>query len=240
MEKTGFIYLWYDRKNRRYYLGSHLGAEDDGYVCSSRWMRQSYKRRPSDFKRRILKKNIPKQVLKEEEYKWLQLIKNYELGKRYYNLTIALNGNGWEKGKGRSEETKKKVSEGLKRTYQNGYEPWNKGKKQTKKVKQKVSEGLKTAWKEGRCNKNSSHFKKGQTPWNKGNSEHSKNIWKNNPYAGTSKKYLIVFPDGRKDEIMNLSKYCRENKLNKTQLHKYMSNKLKKRHKGIHIERILQ
>lgn len=139
MEKTGFIYLWFDRKHKRYYLGSHLGTEDDGYICSSRWMRQSYKRRPQDFKRRILERGIAKEVLKEEEYKWLKQIKNEELGERYYNLTNILNGNGWVKGKPRSKETK-----------------------------QKVSEGLQKAWEEGRCSLNKSHFKKGQAPWNKG------------------------------------------------------------------------
>lgn len=141
MEKTGFIYIWYDRKNKKYYIGSHLGTEDDGYICSSRWMRQSYKRRPKDFKRRILQHNLPKQILKEEEYKWLKMIKKEELGKRYYNLTVALNGNGWIKGSPRSEETKKKVSEGLKR-----------------------------AWKENRITVNDSHFAKGSAPWNKGKS----------------------------------------------------------------------
>lgn len=177
MEKTGFIYLWYDRKHKKYYVGSHLGAEDDGYVCSSRWMRQSYKRRPSDFKRRILKKNIPKQVLKEEEYKWLKLIKKEELGQRYYNLTIALNGNGWEKGKSRSEETKKKISKTLK-----GNVPWNKGKTYDEEYKRKVSEGMKLAWKEGRFTKNESHFKAGGTTWNKGkkgSESHMKLLWKN-------------------------------------------------------------
>lgn len=177
MEKTGFIYIWYDRKNKKYYVGSHLGTEDDGYICSSRWMRQSYKRRPEDFKRRILQHNLPKKILKEEEYKWLSLIKNEELGKRYYNLTIALNGNGWEKGKVRSEETKQKISNTLK-----GNIPWNKGKSYSNEYKQKVSKGMKLAWKEGRCTKNDSHFKEGETSWNKdkkGSKSHMKKVWTN-------------------------------------------------------------
>ena len=28
MEKTGFIYIWYDRKRKMYYIGCHLGTED--------------------------------------------------------------------------------------------------------------------------------------------------------------------------------------------------------------------
>ena len=156
MEKTGFIYIWYDRKHKKYYIGSHLGTEDDGYVCSSRWMRQSHKRRPQDFKRRILQRNISKEVLKEEEHKWLKLIKNDELGKKYYNLTIALNGNGWEKGKERSEKTKNKVSDGAKRAWEDGRlskelcgkkgtVPWNKGKTgiYSEETKQKLRDARK-------------------------------------------------------------------------------------------------
>lgn len=139
MEKTGFIYLWRDKKRNRYYLGSHLGSENDEYICSSRWMRQAHARRPEDFKRRIIQRGIRKSVLKEAEYQWLKLIKESELGVRYYNLTRILNGNGWENGKPRSEETKKRISDGLKRAYR-----------------------------EGRASPTKSSFKKGQSPWNKG------------------------------------------------------------------------
>lgn len=58
MSKYGFVYLWFDRKHKRYYVGCHWGTEDDGYICSSQWMHQSIKYRPQDFKRRILKTNI--------------------------------------------------------------------------------------------------------------------------------------------------------------------------------------
>lgn len=85
-EKYGFVYIWFDRKHKRYYLGSHWGFENDGYICSSNWMRDSYKRRPEDFKRRILaiiKTN--REDLYEKEFTFLKLIKDEELGKRYYN-----------------------------------------------------------------------------------------------------------------------------------------------------------
>ena len=82
MQKYGFVYLWYDKKHKRYYIGCHWGYEDDGYICSSRWMRKSYKRRKNDFKRRILSRIYNRNVLIEEEHKWLQLIKSKELGKR--------------------------------------------------------------------------------------------------------------------------------------------------------------
>lgn len=73
---------------------------------------------------------------------------------------IALNGNGWERGKSRSEETKKKISETLK-----GNIPWNKGN----------SEHSKNIWKNPDFRKNQIEKKKlmwstGEFMGNKGKS----------------------------------------------------------------------
>lgn len=86
MKKYGFIYIWYDRKRKMFYLGSHWGTENDGYICSSNRMRDAYRRRPNDFKRKIIQKNISRDILSNEEHKWLQMIPDVELGKKYYNL----------------------------------------------------------------------------------------------------------------------------------------------------------
>ena len=82
----GFIYIWRDRKQNRYYIGSHVGDPSDGYVCSSSWMLQAYKKRPEDFKRRILEYVSDRERLNSREHHWLQKIKPHEMGKRYYNL----------------------------------------------------------------------------------------------------------------------------------------------------------
>jgi hypothetical protein len=51
-------------------------------------MKASYKRRPNDFKRRILKRVFTnKHDLLEAEYHYLQMIKPAELRKRYYNIS---------------------------------------------------------------------------------------------------------------------------------------------------------
>ncbi len=129
MEKYGFVYIWYDRKHKRYYIGSHWGTVDDGYICSSTWMRNSYKRRPEDFKRRIIETNLKstENTFNREGY-WLSFIKQHELGKKYYNYinrAIKQNGNISEEtkrkigkansisqlGKHHQEKTKKKISE---------------------------------------------------------------------------------------------------------------------------------
>ncbi len=92
-EKYGFVYIWYDRKHKRYYIGSHWGFEDDGYICSSNWMRHAYRRRPQDFKRRILTRYYGnRRGLYDIEQRWLDLIKPEELatGKRDTNKSTTI------------------------------------------------------------------------------------------------------------------------------------------------------
>ena len=84
---SGFVYIWFDRKHRRYYVGCHWGSIDDGYICSSSWMKRAYKHRYKDFKRRILKIiTTTRKDLFDEEQRYLHMIKDEELGKRYYNI----------------------------------------------------------------------------------------------------------------------------------------------------------
>lgn len=87
MGKYGFVYIWRDRKHSRFYVGSHWGKEDDGYICSSRWMRKARARRTGDFRRRVIERvHTCLNDLLTVEHKWLSLIKKEELGNRYYNL----------------------------------------------------------------------------------------------------------------------------------------------------------
>lgn len=83
----GFVYIWFDRRRRMFYLGSHVGRENDGYICSSSTMLAAYRERRSDFRRRIISRGEPSEIRKLEE-RWLQLIKPEELGIRYYNLKL--------------------------------------------------------------------------------------------------------------------------------------------------------
>lgn len=93
MKKYGFVYIWRDRKYNRYYIGSHWGTEDDGYVCSSSWMHHSIKNRPDDFKRRIIERVYTnRKDLYDAEYKWLSMINEDEIKIRYYNLNIKATG----------------------------------------------------------------------------------------------------------------------------------------------------
>ena len=86
-EKYGFIYVWRDKGRNRFYVGSHWGYENDGYICSSAFMRNAYNRRPNDFRRRVVSRIMSNRAdLLKEEQRWLDMIKDEELhGVRYYN-----------------------------------------------------------------------------------------------------------------------------------------------------------
>lgn len=92
-DRYGFVYIWYDKKRKMYYIGSHWGREDDGYICSSPRMRKAYKRRPDDFKRRILSKIMTdRNDLLDQEQKWFDMVK---LREKYYNLNFLTKRAWW-------------------------------------------------------------------------------------------------------------------------------------------------
>ena len=151
MEKYGFIYVWFDKKYKRYYVGRHWGHINDGYICSSRMMRQSYKRRTQDFKRRIVSYVYTnKNDLVVEEQRWLDMIKKEELNSRYYNKT-KLSSTPSTLGYNHSEETKKKIREsnrGVKRSDSTREANRQASLKQfsNEEQRQKIAEASKKMW----------------------------------------------------------------------------------------------
>lgn len=135
MEKYGFIYIWYDRKRKMYYIGSHWGSEDDGYICSSNRMRDAYRRRPDDFKRRVLLRiySNRKELLEHEEI----IIKKAERKKnKYYNLHFSTGH--WHTNEQTRLSVGQKISKAL-----TGKPSSNLGLKRTEESKQK----MRNAWK---------------------------------------------------------------------------------------------
>lgn len=174
--KYGFVYIWYDRKHKRFYLGCHWGTDDDGYVCSSRWMRKAYKRRPNDFKRRIIARiDSNRKDLLIEEHRWLEMIREEELGNKYYNIRKYHFGH-W------SLIETHAMSEKLKKAWT----PEKRQKAREKKLGERnpmkrpdvVAKRLETwnsvpraAWNKGKKtgpNPEHSERMKGRIPWNKG------------------------------------------------------------------------
>ena len=139
MEKYGFIYIWFDRKRKMFYVGSHWGAEDDGYICSSNRMRDAYRRRPQDFRRKIISNNVSRDILLEEEYKWLSLIKDDELGNKYYNLRKHKWGH-WSTDKNLRLKVGEKISQRKKGISIPKDEKWRKSLSESKKGKKLTPE----------------------------------------------------------------------------------------------------
>jgi hypothetical protein len=136
MNKYGFVYIWFDRKDRRFYIGCHWGRIEDGYVCSSPWMKRAYTHRPHDFKRKILKTNLSSRLLTyEEELRWLNMIKLNEAGKKYYNLNVR-NNEMWSKYDDHIKTIGQKISASPNRRA--NISKANKGKKRTQATKDKI------------------------------------------------------------------------------------------------------
>lgn len=144
-EKYGFIYIWYDLKKKMYYIGRHWGHENDGYICSSKKMRNAYNYRPKDFKRRIISKiytNNNDLIL--EEQKWLDMINQEECGTKYYNISLKSDAPSMLCKK-HSEETKEKMSikakgKKLSEETKEKLRMINLGKKLSEETKTKISE----------------------------------------------------------------------------------------------------
>ena len=151
-EKYGFVYIWRDRKHKRYYVGCHWGAENDGYVSSSPWLMSAFKRRPNDFKRRILQRTNNRQETFLAEQKWLNLIKDEELKVRYYNLNKRV-VDYWHQYEDKRLSIGDKISQSVKAhrntpegqaNYLAGIEK-KRGRKQTPEVIAKRTAGIKEA-----------------------------------------------------------------------------------------------
>lgn len=149
----GIVYLWRDRKRGMFYVGSHWGTEDDGYICSSKRMNKAYKRRPSDFKRRILSRvYTTKKDLLDEEYKWLSKIRADELQTKYYNVTNRKFNHWSAEEKAEVKKTiSRKTKEAMQRpdvrmNYERGFNKFletYKGKPLTDETKALISKKLK-------------------------------------------------------------------------------------------------
>ena len=147
-DKFGFVYIWFDRKRKMYYIGSHWGTENDGYICSSHRMRNAYRYRPETFKpkRIIAKIYTSRSDLFNEEQRWLDMIPDDQLGKKYYNLNKYVVSNHWSMYENMRLNVAQKISRANK-----GKSPPNKGKtniefhgaEKAAIIKQKASEASK-------------------------------------------------------------------------------------------------
>jgi len=95
--------------------------EDDGYICSSRWMKSAYGRRPGDFKRRIVERIYTcRHDLIVAEHRWLSMMDKDKLATRlhtvkerkfarYYNIVDGT-WDYWHTDEQKRKEIGKKIS----------------------------------------------------------------------------------------------------------------------------------
>lgn len=122
MNKEAFVYLWVDKKNKKFYVGYHKGTPDDGYVCSSREMKEEHRVRPDDFERIILATGSTKEMLAYEA----EVLRKHDAARNplFYNLCNG--GKDWheaawepevaERRRITSEKSKPKRIEKLRKT----------------------------------------------------------------------------------------------------------------------------
>lgn len=87
--KDSFVYVWTDHAKCMLYVGVHKGRVDDGYVCSSKYMKPEYYCRPSDFTRQIVAEGLYEDMRRLE----VAILKSINAKKdpHFYNRT---NGEG--------------------------------------------------------------------------------------------------------------------------------------------------
>jgi hypothetical protein len=85
---NSFIYKWIDKLYDKYYIGSHLGSEDDGYKFSGLDITKEYKNRSDDFYRIILSYHLVNNEyeLRNIENEYLKKL-DVENNDKYYNRT---------------------------------------------------------------------------------------------------------------------------------------------------------
>lgn len=105
VEKEAFVYCWTDHKTNKLYVGSHKGSTNDGYICSSKIMKEQYNERPEDFTRQIIAEGKYEDIRKLES-KILDIV-DARLNEDFYNQH---NGNGDFYLKGHSVQARKKIS----------------------------------------------------------------------------------------------------------------------------------
>ena len=121
----GFVYRWYDVSNDKFYIGSHKGTPDDGYLGGGVLFRRAYTKRPESFIREIMYTGV-----NYREYE--QIILDYEdaaSSEEFYNLVNQAWG-GSPKGIKKKASTRLKMSKA------------SKGKPKSNKHRENVSKSL--------------------------------------------------------------------------------------------------
>ena len=130
-----FVYCWTDRMTNKLYVGSHKGSIDDGYICSSKTMKEEYTKRPNDFVRQIIAMGNYEDI-RNLEFKILDAA-NASKDEMFYNLH-----NGASNFKLSEEAIKKSVASKRKRGFFNPENNPMYGKRHSEEVKNEHSKRM--------------------------------------------------------------------------------------------------
>ena len=126
--KVGIVYQWINIENNKYYIGSHFGYLNDGYISSGKIFQQEYALHKNKMMRIIL--YIGEDFRKVEEFylKYIDVAKDMQS----YNMKNSVLWGGVPVNK-LSLETRAKISEALRKRVR---------KPMTQEQKQKISQTL--------------------------------------------------------------------------------------------------
>jgi len=110
LNSPAIVYAWSDHLTGKVYCGSHKGSDNDGYICSSKYMLKEYKERPQDFTRQIIAKGAWKDCIALEKKINEQLIKSIETTYNKQAFPAIVNEVHPMLGKKHTEESLKKIS----------------------------------------------------------------------------------------------------------------------------------
>jgi group I intron endonuclease len=109
-EKIGIVYRWINIENQKWYIGSHFGFLDDGYISSGKVFQAAYNKHKNKMVRQIL--YMGSEHRKAEEFYLLLL--DAARDRQSYNMKNTAIGGGVPV-ENLSAETRAKISEALRR-----------------------------------------------------------------------------------------------------------------------------
>jgi hypothetical protein len=207
MNMESFVYKWTYKPTMDWYVGWHKGSPIDGYICSSRIVKNLIKLVPEDWERIIVATGscedmyaLETAILEAADAKRdCRSFNRHNNNKSFYRVGIAPTN----KGKTISEETRAKQ-----RARRLGVSPSNKGIKGVVKntLEQRLNKSLAAKGKP----KSPTHIEnarnaliasgslKGKTPWNKGialSDKHKANISKTKQKLNNHTKNILTIKE---------------------------------------------
>ena len=154
----GFVYKWINTRNGKWYIGSHKGSADDGYIGSGKAFIKSYKKHKEDFTRDILYVGLDFREVEELILETLDAASD----RRSYNLKNS--SIGGDTSMHFTEDSRRRMSEASKKRDYSTPMPQDVRDKINKSLTgRKISDDLRKKYSEMRKGEGNSFFGKQHT-----------------------------------------------------------------------------